>query len=179
MKLPSDTFRLNAKFAKSVWGKLSQTAVLHLKKLTAEEGLVVASGDLQLLQGRWYVTHTGLLRLAQRKRCLGIETILVERVSDPDSDRWVFKATVYKSSSSRGFVGYGDANPSNVSSTMHGAELRIAETRAVNRALRKAYGIGIWFDGSRLHRRRRWNISEEFYLYCPADDLYTTDETEF
>jgi len=26
---------------------------------------------------------------------------------------------------------------------MHGSELRIAETRAVNRALRKAYGIGI------------------------------------
>jgi hypothetical protein len=26
---------------------------------------------------------------------------------------------------------------------MHGAELRIAETRAVNRALRKAYGIGV------------------------------------
>ena len=44
---------------------------------------------------------------------------------------------------SRGFVGYGDADPSNVSSMVHGAELRIAETRAVNRALRKAYGIGL------------------------------------
>jgi hypothetical protein len=40
-------------------------------------------------------------------------------------------------------VGYGDAEPSNVSSALRGAELRIAETRAVNRALRKAYGIGI------------------------------------
>ena len=40
-------------------------------------------------------------------------------------------------------VGYGDANPSNVSSLVHGAEMRVAETRAVNRALRKAYGIGI------------------------------------
>ena len=44
---------------------------------------------------------------------------------------------------SKGFVGYGDADPSNVSSMVHGAELRIAETRAVNRALRKAYGIGL------------------------------------
>ena len=26
---------------------------------------------------------------------------------------------------------------------VHGAEMRVAETRAVNRALRKAYGIGI------------------------------------
>jgi hypothetical protein len=40
-------------------------------------------------------------------------------------------------------VGFGDANPSNVSPLVRGAEMRVAETRAVNRALRKAYGIGI------------------------------------
>jgi hypothetical protein len=40
-------------------------------------------------------------------------------------------------------VGYGDADPSNVSPLVRGAEMRMAETRAVNRALRKAYGIGI------------------------------------
>jgi hypothetical protein len=40
-------------------------------------------------------------------------------------------------------VGYGDADPSNVSFLVQGAEMRIAETRAVNRARRKAYGIGI------------------------------------
>jgi hypothetical protein len=57
--------------------------------------------------------------------------------------RWVFKATVYKSPKSKGFVGYGDANPSNVSPVVRGAEMRVAETRAVNRALRKAYGIGL------------------------------------
>jgi hypothetical protein len=50
---------------------------------------------------------------------------------------------VYKSKACRGFVGYGDADPSNVSSLVRGAEMRVAETRAVNRALRKAYGIGI------------------------------------
>ena len=50
---------------------------------------------------------------------------------------------VYKSQGSRGFVGYGDADPSNVSPLVRGAEMRVAETRAVNRALRKAYGIGI------------------------------------
>jgi hypothetical protein len=50
---------------------------------------------------------------------------------------------VYKSKTCRGFVGYGDADPSNVSPLVHGAEMRVAETRAVNRALRKAYGIGI------------------------------------
>ena len=43
----------------------------------------------------------------------------------------------------KGFVGYGDADPSNVSFLVHGAEMRVAETRAVNRALRKATEIGI------------------------------------
>ena len=56
--------------------------------------------------------------------------------------RWVFRATVHKSKSTS-FVGYGDADPSNVSPLVRGAEMRIAETRAVNRALRKAYGIGL------------------------------------
>ena len=50
---------------------------------------------------------------------------------------------VYKTRGSRGFVGYGDADPSNTSSLVRGAEMRVAETRAVNRALRKAYGIGL------------------------------------
>ena len=57
--------------------------------------------------------------------------------------RWVFKAIVYKSATSKGFVGFGDADPSNVSPLVRGAEMRVAETRAVNRALRKAYGIGL------------------------------------
>ncbi len=105
--------------------------------------LSVAAGDLQFLDGRWYVTHAGLLRISQRNRCSGIRTVVQERLSSPASNRWVFKATVYKSPSSKGFVGYGDADPSNVSSLVHGAELRVAETRAVNRALRKAYGIGL------------------------------------
>jgi len=62
---------------------------------------------------------------------------------DPASSRRVFKAIVYKRNRTKGFIGYGDADPSNVSLMVHGAELRIAETRAVNRALRKAYGIGL------------------------------------
>jgi len=65
------------------------------------------------------------------------------RLCDPSSSRWAFKATVYKSPTCKGFVGHGDADPSNVSALVRGAEMRVAETRAVNRALRKAYGIGV------------------------------------
>jgi len=105
--------------------------------------LDIGSGDLTLLNNHWYVTHTGLLRMAKRKRCSGIEVEAVVNLSDSTTGRYVFKATVYSSKTCRGFVGYGDADPSNVSSLVRGAEMRVAETRAVNRALRKAYGIGI------------------------------------
>ena len=95
-----------------------------------------------MLNGRWYVTHSGLLRLARRKRCRGIKTELEVAISNPEACCWVFKATVF-GSKFESFVGYGDANPSNVAPLVRGAEMRMAETRAVNRALRKAYGIGI------------------------------------
>src|SRR5467141_66490 len=143
MKRNTVSFRSNAKLARQLWGEPSRIALRTLRELTARYSLSVAAGDLQFLDGRWYVTHSGLLQLASRKGCRGITTILQERLSDVGAGRWVFKATVYKSPSSKGFVGYGDADPSNVSLMVQGAELRIAETRAVNRALRKAYGIGL------------------------------------
>jgi len=67
----------------------------------------------------------------------------IQELSDTAARRFAFQATVFKSQTCQGFVGYGDADPSNVSPLVHGAEMRVAETRAVNRALRKAYGIGI------------------------------------
>jgi hypothetical protein len=105
--------------------------------------LSVASGDLLLIDGRWYVTHAGLLKIAARKQCRGICIEPVAEFCDTSAKRYAFRATVYTSSECKGFVGYGDADPSNVSPLVHGAEMRVAETRAVNRALRKAYGIGI------------------------------------
>ena len=143
MKRNLTSFRSNAKLARQLWGEPSRIALRSLRELTARYSLSVAAGDLQLLDGRWYVTHSGLLQLASRRGCRGISTMLQEKLSDLAASRWVFKAVVYKSRLSKGFVGYGDADPSNVSSMVRGAELRIAETRAVNRALRKAYGIGL------------------------------------
>jgi hypothetical protein len=114
-----------------------------LDSLTREFGFSVKGGDLQIINSNWYVTHTGLLRLARHKRCCGIHVEAVDSLCDSAANRFVLKATVYPSKDSAGFVGYGDADPSNVSLLVRGAEMRIAETRAVNRALRKAYGIGI------------------------------------
>jgi hypothetical protein len=123
-------------------GKSSRPSIKSIDP-SARYRLSVESGDLIWLDGHWYVTHSGLLRVARRSHCAGIHVEPVSQLSDPDSLRWAFKATVYKSRACRGFVGYGDADPSNVSPLVRGAEMRVAETRAVNRALRKAYGIGI------------------------------------
>jgi len=138
----SVSFRKNARSAQSLWTDLSTNALAQLKELTRKYHLSIISGDLCLLDGKWYVTHSGLLALAQRRRCKGIRTSVEAALSDPNSRRWVCKATAYRGPSAR-FVAYGDADPSNVSPLVRGAEMRVAETRAVNRALWKAYGIGL------------------------------------
>jgi hypothetical protein len=138
----SKLVRRNVRAAKKVYPNMHQKQIQVLKSLTEQFAFAFAIGDLVILQNSWFVTHGGLLRLAHRRNCLGIDCELQERLSDPTTGRWVFKATLLKSRS-HSFVGYGDADPSNVSSLVHGAEMRVAETRAVNRALRKAYGIGI------------------------------------
>jgi hypothetical protein len=122
---------------------LSSFQQQQLQSLVDLHGLSFALGDLQLLEGKWYVTHSGLLHLALKNRCSGIHTEAILEFCDPVSKRWVVKATVFKTPRSKGFVGYGDADPTNVSALVRGAEMRVAETRAVNRALRKAYGIGM------------------------------------
>ena len=143
MKTRANAVQADLETARERWGPLSPEVLSSFESLIKEHQLSVSHGDLLLLNRGWYVTHAGLLRLARRKHCTGIRVSPVDKFCDPSSQRWAFKATVYRSKQCRGFVGYGDADPSNVSSLVRGAEMRVAETRAVNRALRKAYGIGI------------------------------------
>jgi hypothetical protein len=131
------------RIARQIWANLSRQALNRLREITEQHKFSIEAGDLTYLENGWYVTHTGLLGLARRNRCAGIQVQPVRTFCDPATQRWAFRATVYKSRTCRGFVGYGDADPSNVSFLVHGAEMRVAETRAVNRALRKAYGISI------------------------------------
>jgi len=133
----------NLRFAKQTWGDLRPGSLQNLESYSTEFGFSIVAGDLLYLDKGWYVTHTGLIRLARRRRCVGIDVKPVAEFSDHAASRWAFQATVFRSRKCKGFVGYGDADPSNVSPLVHGAEMRVAETRAVNRALRKAYGIGI------------------------------------
>ncbi len=136
--------RSNQRFATALWGiARGSSQARMLRALTMLYSLSITNGEIRLLNGRWYVTHAGLLRLAYRNHCCSIRTQPVREFCDATCNRWVFKAVVYKTADSKGFIGYGDADPSNISQLIQGSEMRIAETRAVNRALRKAYGIGL------------------------------------
>jgi len=143
MKRTSRAFQINKRSAEHSWGRLSSRLVASLRSLTSDFHLSVAKGDIICLDGGWYITHSGLLRLAARRHCVGIQVEAVREFCDPVGARWAFRATVFPFEKSSGFVGFGDADPSNVNALVRGAEMRVAETRAVNRALRKAYGIGI------------------------------------
>jgi hypothetical protein len=143
MKNAKNSFRIEMKAARRIWPHLGESSYRDLHSLLMAYRFSVAFGDITRIEDRWYVTHSGLLRLAARRKCRGITTSLQERLCDPATNRWVFRAVVYKGPRSKGFVGFGDADPSNISIMVRGAEMRVAETRAVNRALRKAFGIGL------------------------------------
>jgi hypothetical protein len=136
--------RRNLRLARSKWGRHVGVALEQaLVAWTTELRISIESGDLLLIEGKWHITHSGLLRLARRKKCCGIHVDMTPEFCDPRSSRWACRATVYKSPTCKGFTGLGDADPSNVDPLIHGAELRMAETRAVNRALRKAYAVPV------------------------------------
>jgi hypothetical protein len=136
-------FARELRLAKSLYRDIPRPRLRELRDLLRLYQLSLSSGEITDLNGAWYVTHSGLLRIAAQMKCAGIRTSPAGKFSDPIHSRWVFKAIVYKSARCKGFVGFGDADPSNVPPLLHGSVMRIAETRAVNRALRKAYGIGI------------------------------------
>jgi hypothetical protein len=126
MKRISQAFRLNKRLAERFWGSLSPYLLASLRGLTSTYGLSVGRGDIICLDGHWYVTHAGLLRLSFRRGCSGMHTEIVSNFCEPSNNRWTFKATVFRTGKNEGFVAYGDADPSNVSFLVHGAEMRVA-----------------------------------------------------
>ena len=135
MHRKTDLYSRNLRLARTLFGVGKQQILLTPLEHLSAMHFDIGSGDLALLNNHWYVTHTGLLRMAKRKRCSGIHIEAADSLHDSAANLFVLKATVYPSKDCAGFVGYGDADPSNVSLMVRGAEMRIAETRAVDRAL--------------------------------------------
>ena len=109
--------RGDVKLARSLWGKIPPHSLSVLLDLIKRHRLSIASGDLLLIDGHWYVTHSALLKIAARNKCQGIRVQPVAEFCETTALRYAFRATVYTCSECKGFVGYGDADPSNVSAS--------------------------------------------------------------
>lgn len=95
--------------------------------------------DTVTLQRKEYVLYRGLLRLAHEN---GLESTCTKlHTYDPANNRAIVTATVTGTRGS--YTGIGDADTGNVKRGMDGAVIRMAETRAICRALRVYLGIGM------------------------------------
>ena len=74
----------NIRCARKRW-EVSRDQVTALRDLTVELQLSVPAGHLKLIDCNWYVTHAGLLQIAQRNRCSGMRTAVDKVLSDPAS----------------------------------------------------------------------------------------------
>src|SRR5438270_13481648 len=95
-------YRQNLRAARRSGVQLSSRSTAQLRELSNSLHLSLASGEVMLLSGSWYVTHSGLLHIAQRRRCAGIHVDIQRELSDPAAIRWVAKAAVFRSANCKG-----------------------------------------------------------------------------
>jgi hypothetical protein len=74
MKVSAINLAQESRFAKSLYGDLPKSVWRTLRELIHRHAISVTAGDVKYLNGGWYVTHSGLLRLAERRRCAGIHS---------------------------------------------------------------------------------------------------------
>src|SRR5262245_19340143 len=87
-------------------------------------------------QGRHFILFAGLLHMAHGDGLSRVTTTIVQLPTDENGHTSIFRAEV---ETKRGtFTGTGDANPTNVAPNMRQVAIRLAETRAIARALRFA-----------------------------------------
>src|ERR1039457_6490909 len=114
MQRKTDLYLRNLRLARTLFSVGKQQILLTSLEHLSAMHFDIGSGDLLLLNNHWFVTHTGLVRLARRKRCRGIHVEAVDSLCDSAPSRYVLKPTVYLSKKSTGFVGYDDVDPSKV-----------------------------------------------------------------
>ena len=101
----------------------------------------VAPRFIQRIGDKDFVTFTGLMDLAHRQGLKDVDTELVQAPAEGNNYMAIIRARV---TTERGtFSGIGDATPKNVNGRIAPHIVRMAETRAVARALRLACNIGM------------------------------------
>jgi hypothetical protein len=92
------------------------------------------------LKGKEYVQHPGLLAVAHANGLESLDSVIIDHDAERGM-RYVVKAMAMGSRGS--FAGHGEADLGSVKAGFSGSTLRMAETRAWNRALRCYLGLGI------------------------------------
>ncbi len=124
---------------KGIPEKAQEQLAHQIRALYAEFGLRPDLGHVIVMGDRPYVTKEGLIYYAQRtKKLAGIEVEIVER----KQNFCLVKARVLTKDGGR-YEAYGDADANNTNRMVTPHLIRMAETRAVNRALRVAFPIGL------------------------------------
>lgn len=101
----------------------------------------IKNRDGQVVDRKEVVTAKGLLHLAHKERLSKIRTRVVQSPTKENGETAIVVVLVV---TQRGaFTGLGDANPRNVNARIAPHFVRMAETRALARALRAALDIGV------------------------------------
>lgn len=97
------------------------------------------NGFIENLKGKEYLKVSGLVVLSHQQGITSVETEMMW--ADHTSGSFIVRAVA---DGKRGrFTGLGDAGPKNLKQNMRPSALRMAETRAIARALRMYLGIGM------------------------------------
>ena len=59
--------RQNLRLVKQLYPEIQTRNLIALRNLTVTLGNSVSGGDILSLDGTWYITHAGLLRIAARR----------------------------------------------------------------------------------------------------------------
>lgn len=107
----------------------------------AQQTATVESRFIQQIGDRDFVKFEGLLDLAHRQGLKDVNTQLLQAPAEGNNWMAIIRACV---TTERGtFSGIGDATPKNVNGRIAPHIVRMAETRAMARALRLACNIGM------------------------------------
>ena len=122
-----------------------EKVAVQTMELYAKEYGLIPSIHFVFLGGNPYITSDGLLWLGNNhpdpsKQIAGINTQIIQ--ADFEKNQFVVKATVILENGKQ-YDGIGTATKENLTRITANHGLEMAETRAVSRALRKAYAIGI------------------------------------
>jgi hypothetical protein len=102
--------------------------------------IAVKDRDGRVIGEKEVIAYRGLLDMVHKERLREIRTTLLQAPSK-DNDFTAIVHAVVRTSRGR-FTGIGDANPRNVNAKIAPHLIRMAETRAEARAMRKAVNIG-------------------------------------